>query len=218
MVNCKFLWQYFLLSTDLTSSEPSAEGRQGQGHTPTRIPSCFKVKGKESTSSMSHRISSGSCSPLWPLLIRSRFTGIAEDVTIPVHWTHWRPWKRENNRDNTNYILQSRFRMRAVKSTTCNKTQFVPLSEIPFWCRSPQFSHLERWQAAGQWIQSRWYPALALAPRASPVASVSPKAFLTAHRDQLRHLSEEAGGSSTVAEVGDAFRRDMRSRCGHRHS
>lgn len=130
MVNCKFLWQYFLLSTDLTSSEPSVEGRQGQGHTTTRISSCFKVKGKESTSFQPQRegairCSSGSCSPLWPLLIRSRFTGIAEDGTIPVHWTHWCPWKRENNQDNMNYILQSRFCMRAMKSTTCNKTQFT---------------------------------------------------------------------------------------------
>ncbi|XP_069638229.1 trans-2,3-enoyl-CoA reductase-like isoform X5 [Haliaeetus albicilla] len=40
-------------------AEPSVEGRQGQGHTTTRISSCFKVKGKESTCSMSHQMQLG---------------------------------------------------------------------------------------------------------------------------------------------------------------
>lgn len=148
MVNWKHVWQYSLLSTDLTFSESSVGGRHGQGHLSARIPSSFKVKGNEPTSNVTH--CSGSCTLLWPLNTElvsqqtlwrmspsqhSACTGIHGKI-IRKTWTKffspgslWGPWN--------------------LRLATNKTILFLRAHSLFFF-----FFHLERWWTVGQWTHS----------------------------------------------------------------
>lgn len=149
MVNCKYFWQYFLFSADLTFSvrfpPTSVSDRHGQGHMTIRTPSSFKVKGKESAFNMTHHV----ILTQLPLTLATLY-----EVTLQA-LLRMSPSQHAacTGIHGKIIILQSCLSVGPWSLLVATKIQSF-LFEVGPWFRYPQLLHLESCWTAWQWTSS----------------------------------------------------------------